>query len=151
MVLGFISLILVFSQYYIADICIPINVADTMLPCPKKVQDKIKGEGRRLLSYERRVLAAKKEPSCKEVILASTLELSSAFSISAFQIESLIRFTLFSPSHFQLELIRQHTCTSSTSRWTLPSFVLYEMRMQKLAANCLVFICIWQLFGVTNS
>lgn len=72
MILGFISLILVFSQYYIADICIPINVADTMLPCPAAYQNENKenenkeGNHRRLLSYERRVLAGKKEPSCKE-------------------------------------------------------------------------------------
>ncbi|KAK4409355.1 MLO-like protein 10 [Sesamum angolense] len=65
MILGFISLILVFSQYYIADICIPANVADTMLPCRANTKDKAKVEDRRrLLSYERRVLAAKKEPSC---------------------------------------------------------------------------------------
>ncbi|KZV21736.1 MLO-like protein 8 [Dorcoceras hygrometricum] len=67
MILGFISLILVFSQYYIADICIPNNVADTMLPCPVGYQNENKeGKNRRLLSYERRVLAAKNEPSCKE-------------------------------------------------------------------------------------
>ncbi|KAL0396278.1 UNVERIFIED_CONTAM: MLO-like protein 10 [Sesamum calycinum] len=67
MILGFISLILVFSQYYIADICIPANVADTMLPCRANTKDKAKVEHRRrLLSYERRVLAAKKEPSCSE-------------------------------------------------------------------------------------
>ncbi|XP_075519397.1 MLO-like protein 10 isoform X2 [Primulina tabacum] len=67
MILGFISLILVFSQYYIADICIPINVADTMLPCPTGYQNENKErKHHRLLSYERRVLAGKKEPSCKE-------------------------------------------------------------------------------------
>ncbi|KAI3462295.1 hypothetical protein Pfo_018958 [Paulownia fortunei] len=55
MILGFISLTLVFSQYYIAEICIPMNVADTMLPCPANAQDKAKEERRRrLLSYERR-------------------------------------------------------------------------------------------------
>ncbi|KAJ8543098.1 hypothetical protein K7X08_005621 [Anisodus acutangulus] len=34
MVLGFISLLLTFGQNYIAGICIPEKVADTMLPCP---------------------------------------------------------------------------------------------------------------------
>ncbi|XP_059275144.1 MLO-like protein 9 isoform X4 [Lycium ferocissimum] len=34
MVLGFISLLLTFGQKYIAGICIPEKVADTMLPCP---------------------------------------------------------------------------------------------------------------------
>ncbi|CAL5383321.1 unnamed protein product [Camellia sinensis] len=36
MVLGFISLLLTFGQHYIANICIPIKLADTMLPCPMK-------------------------------------------------------------------------------------------------------------------
>lgn len=68
MILGFISLILVFSQYYIADICIPTHVANTMLPCPLK-DEKGKGDGgnRRLLWYERRILAGDKKPECKEV------------------------------------------------------------------------------------
>ncbi|CAA3007697.1 mlo 8 [Olea europaea subsp. europaea] len=67
MILGFISLILVFSQYYIADICIPTHVANTMLPCPLK-DEKGKGDGgnRRLLWYERRILAGDKKPECKE-------------------------------------------------------------------------------------
>ncbi|KAM3378800.1 MLO-like protein 5 [Capsicum galapagoense] len=36
MVLGFISLLLTFGQNYIAKICIPERVANTMLPCPPK-------------------------------------------------------------------------------------------------------------------
>ncbi|THG22396.1 hypothetical protein TEA_012616 [Camellia sinensis var. sinensis] len=36
MVLGFISLLLTFGQHYIANICIPIKLADTMFPCPMK-------------------------------------------------------------------------------------------------------------------
>ncbi|KAG8373582.1 hypothetical protein BUALT_Bualt11G0039400 [Buddleja alternifolia] len=67
MILGFISLTLVFSQYYIADICIPMNVANTMLPCRTNVEEKSEEEHRRrLLSYERRVLAASKPPTCKK-------------------------------------------------------------------------------------
>ncbi|CAA3032549.1 MLO 8 [Olea europaea subsp. europaea] len=71
MILGFISLILVFSQYYIAEICIPIRVANTMLPCSLKAkEDKENTKGddghRRLLWYERRVLAGGKEAKCKE-------------------------------------------------------------------------------------
>lgn len=67
MILGFISLILVFCQYYIADICIPVHVADTMLPCSEKdIKKNTENPKRRLLSYERRVLAASKEPSCNE-------------------------------------------------------------------------------------
>ncbi|OIS97900.1 PREDICTED: MLO-like protein 9 [Nicotiana attenuata] len=34
MVLGFISLLLTFGQNYISKICIPVKVANTMLPCP---------------------------------------------------------------------------------------------------------------------
>jgi len=68
MILGFISLTLVFSQYYIAGICIPPSVADTMLPCPVKNKDAAKEEHRRkLLWYERRILAGA-EPKCKEVM-----------------------------------------------------------------------------------
>ncbi|KAL8034831.1 hypothetical protein ABFS82_12G055300 [Erythranthe guttata] len=67
MVLGFISLLLVFSQYYIAEICIPLKIADTMLPCPAKIKDDAKGTDnrRRLLSYERRFLAGQKKNPCK--------------------------------------------------------------------------------------
>lgn len=69
MILGFISLTLVFSQYYIAGICIPPSVADTMLPCPAVHKDTEKEEEhrRKLLWYERRILAGA-EPKCKEVM-----------------------------------------------------------------------------------
>ncbi|KAI7756033.1 hypothetical protein M8C21_004661 [Ambrosia artemisiifolia] len=69
MVLGFISLILTFSQYYIAKICIPVDVADTMLPCAKKDTDKkeVKGAHRLLLWYEHgRSLAGAPASTCKE-------------------------------------------------------------------------------------
>lgn len=33
MILGFISLLLTFGQSYIARICIPVELADKMLPC----------------------------------------------------------------------------------------------------------------------
>lgn len=67
MILGFISLTLVFSQYYIAGICIPPSVADTMLPCPvAKNDDKMEEHRRRLLWHERRILAGA-EPKCKDV------------------------------------------------------------------------------------
>ncbi|PHT54927.1 MLO-like protein 8 [Capsicum baccatum] len=66
MILGFISLTLVFSQYYIAGICIPTSVADTMLPCPVAGKnDKMEEHHRRLLWYERRILAGA-EPKCKD-------------------------------------------------------------------------------------
>ncbi|EPS58714.1 hypothetical protein M569_16096, partial [Genlisea aurea] len=67
MILGFISLILVFSQYYIASICIPVRVADTMLPCSLRPGGNKLGKfHRRLFSYERRFLAAAKEPICPQ-------------------------------------------------------------------------------------
>ncbi|KAI8536744.1 hypothetical protein RHMOL_Rhmol10G0280900 [Rhododendron molle] len=65
MVLGFISLILVFSQYYIAEICIPTKVANTMWPCKKEKLSETGDNRRRLLWYEHRMLASK-ESKCKE-------------------------------------------------------------------------------------
>ncbi|GFY87753.1 seven transmembrane MLO family protein [Actinidia rufa] len=64
MVLGFISLLLTFSQYYIAKICIPTKVADTMLPCPATEKSKT-DDRRRLLWYEHRMLAGAYSSSCK--------------------------------------------------------------------------------------
>ncbi|KAF5791121.1 hypothetical protein HanXRQr2_Chr09g0391061 [Helianthus annuus] len=69
MVLGFISLILTFSQYYIAEICIPVDVANTMLPCALKDKAEKEGKGARrlLLWYEHgRLLAGAATSSCKE-------------------------------------------------------------------------------------
>lgn len=67
MVLGFISLILTFSQYYIAKICIPVEVADTMLPCAKRDKKSDEKGSRRLLLWynkNRRSLAGAYESSC---------------------------------------------------------------------------------------
>ncbi|XP_065846936.1 MLO-like protein 9 [Euphorbia lathyris] len=70
MVLGFISLLLTFSQAYIARICVKERYADTMLPCPKRykehnTEESNEGEPppngeehhRKLLWYQRRFLA----------------------------------------------------------------------------------------------
>lgn len=65
MLLGFISLLLTIGTNYIAKICIPVKLGDTMLPC-KKVKlesDDDSEHRRRLLSFDenvawRRVLAA---------------------------------------------------------------------------------------------
>lgn len=66
MILGFISLLLTFGQSYIARVCIPQKIADTMLPCESEV-DESHG-GRRRLWDQRRVLAAGSlAPSCKAV------------------------------------------------------------------------------------
>ncbi|WOL09766.1 MLO-like protein 9 [Canna indica] len=75
MILGFISLLLTFGQSYIARICIPDKIANTMLPCPVKkniVKEEEDGEHRRrLLTYpimdqnvDRRMLAAGSFVSC---------------------------------------------------------------------------------------
>ncbi|KAE8674606.1 MLO-like protein 5 [Hibiscus syriacus] len=45
MVLGFISLLLTFGQNYISKICIPEEVADTMLFCPKRHAELGHGQG----------------------------------------------------------------------------------------------------------
>ncbi|KAK3232032.1 hypothetical protein Dsin_003913 [Dipteronia sinensis] len=78
MVLGFISLILTFGQNYIAKICIPLEVADTMLPCLKEETGKILKHDlfedrvdhfRRLLLDERRSLVSSDNAGsgCKEI------------------------------------------------------------------------------------
>lgn len=81
MILGFISLLLVFFQEYIAKICIPESVGNTMLPCRLKNDETPK---RRLLSTEimdfgsnRRSLAASSDFKCPDgkVPLMSTKSL----------------------------------------------------------------------------
>ncbi|XP_057994317.1 MLO-like protein 10 isoform X2 [Hevea brasiliensis] len=68
MILGFISLLLTFGQTYITKICIPQNVADTMLPCRADGENDQTEEQhrRRLLWFERRFLAGAETTSkCK--------------------------------------------------------------------------------------
>lgn len=69
MILGFISLLLTFGQKYISKICVPIKVAESMLPCAKKVSTTTEEEHRRkLLWFERRFLASdSKAYKCKTV------------------------------------------------------------------------------------
>ncbi|KAI3465470.1 hypothetical protein Pfo_022133 [Paulownia fortunei] len=57
MILGFISLLLTFGQNYITRICIPENIANTMLPCEFKNAQET-DHHRRLLWHEHRILAA---------------------------------------------------------------------------------------------
>lgn len=74
MVLGFISLLLVFSQTYITRICIPAKIADTMLPCTSETKYSGDSSGeeenrRKLLWLDRRFLAsapADASSACKE-------------------------------------------------------------------------------------
>lgn len=76
MVLGFISLLLVFCQNYIASICISKKLTKDFLPCKKEDYAKEDGEGgydeeakRRLLWYEQRRLGGGAPVECKEVTL----------------------------------------------------------------------------------
>lgn len=85
MVLGFISLLLTFGQVYIAKICIPLKVAQSMLPCAKKDEKDEKEateetDRRRLLwedfipdsGLQRRVLAGSESASkCATVSVSS--------------------------------------------------------------------------------
>ncbi|KAG6501200.1 hypothetical protein ZIOFF_041074 [Zingiber officinale] len=64
MILGFISLLLTFSQDQIAKICVPKAVADSMLPCRLNAESTVRNK-RRLLALvlteshlKRRILAA---------------------------------------------------------------------------------------------
>ncbi|KAK8653877.1 hypothetical protein V6N13_127860 [Hibiscus sabdariffa] len=71
MILGFISLLLTFSQNYIARICIPKDVANTMLPCRADVKEDTSKDSeehrRRLLWFDRRILASvSSAPKCEE-------------------------------------------------------------------------------------
>ncbi|XP_059590625.1 MLO-like protein 9 isoform X2 [Vitis vinifera] len=77
MILGFISLLLTFGQNYISKICIPSDLADTMLPCPSGGQahheaehkpEPAEGEHhRKLLWNEHRFLSVESEGVvCKE-------------------------------------------------------------------------------------
>ncbi|XP_071724423.1 MLO-like protein 8, partial [Rutidosis leptorrhynchoides] len=71
MILGFISLLLTFGQSYFAKICIPISIADSMLPCALNVKKEATSAGeehrRRLLSYHKRFLASASSSSrCKD-------------------------------------------------------------------------------------
>ncbi|KAK8995554.1 hypothetical protein V6N11_075825 [Hibiscus sabdariffa] len=71
MILGFISLLLTFSQNYIARICIPKDVANTMLPCRADVKEDTSKDSeehrRRLLWSDRRILASvSSAPKCEE-------------------------------------------------------------------------------------
>ncbi|KAK8673371.1 hypothetical protein V6N13_111712 [Hibiscus sabdariffa] len=74
MILGFISLILTFSQSYISRICIPTNLANTMLPCKSDgeqdtTENSEEEHRRRLLSFAHRILSADAESNvskCKQ-------------------------------------------------------------------------------------
>ncbi|KAG9136983.1 hypothetical protein Leryth_013834 [Lithospermum erythrorhizon] len=75
MTLGFISLTLVFCQYYIGRICISEEVASHMLPCASASKSDAKQEEhrRKLLAYDHRKLADIGQQTCKEgnVVLIS--------------------------------------------------------------------------------
>ncbi|XP_010680632.1 MLO-like protein 10 isoform X2 [Beta vulgaris subsp. vulgaris] len=67
MVMGFISLLLTFSQGYMAKICIPSKFADHMLPCELKNRDSGEENRRKLLWDKRRILVTgESHHSCHE-------------------------------------------------------------------------------------
>ncbi|KAL1820305.1 hypothetical protein ACET3Z_015174 [Daucus carota] len=66
MILGFISLILTFTQYYIAEICVPQDVANSMLPCPRNSTDIKKKLGRLLADDEEKSPSKDSKFTCKE-------------------------------------------------------------------------------------
>lgn len=72
MVMGFISLIFTFCQSYIAEICIPVHLANTMLPCKAKDERDTSSSSneekthRRLLWNEHRFLSSSSGNQCKE-------------------------------------------------------------------------------------
>ncbi|KAI3724709.1 hypothetical protein L2E82_36495 [Cichorium intybus] len=71
MVLGFISLLLVYSQNHIASICISKDLTKDFLPCKKEKYDEEGGGGgdaakRKLLWYEQRKLGGGAPVECKE-------------------------------------------------------------------------------------
>ncbi|KAF3321089.1 MLO-like protein 8 [Carex littledalei] len=78
MILGFISLLLVFFQNYIAEICIPESAGNTMLPCHRRAKVSEKNSRRLLweetmdfgsndVSSNHRSLAGNKTSKCSEV------------------------------------------------------------------------------------
>lgn len=87
MILGFISLLLTFGQSYIARICIPLKVADTMLPCTVKDEDDSTTSHRRLLWYDRRSLAAASDYKCKTVSISSSSPLDSSSLIDSRELD----------------------------------------------------------------
>lgn len=88
MVLGFMSLILTVTQRGISKICVPIEVAETLLPCRKTALKNIKAIGSleqlwanigQISSFHERILAAaQNSDSCPEVC---------CFSMSKFDLE----------------------------------------------------------------
>ncbi|KAF9603674.1 hypothetical protein IFM89_037437 [Coptis chinensis] len=93
MVLGFISLILTFSQVYIAKICIPYKAADSMLPCPLRHKDKAEESSteehrRRLLWNDRRFLAGAASATTCKTGYESLISLERVASVAHFHILS---------------------------------------------------------------
>lgn len=85
MVLGFISLLLVFSQNYIASICVSKALTKDFLPCKKEKYEKEADEEdagdarRRLLFYDHRRLGDGPPKECKEVRRLTTIFSNSDF------------------------------------------------------------------------
>lgn len=107
MILGFISLILTFGQPYIAKICIPLKVANTMLPCSvssASTAKKLSISHQRLLSADRRILAAATTTSCKSVSAAYSWPVNYHL-IDSIQLVILLIMKMRCPSMFLIHFI----------------------------------------------
>lgn len=107
MILGFISLILTFGQPYIAKICIPLKVANTMLPCKANSTSTVKKlsiSHQRLLSADRRILAAAATTSCKSVSAAYSWPVNYHL-IDSIQLVILLIMKMRCPSMFLIHFI----------------------------------------------
>jgi hypothetical protein len=107
MVLGFISLILTFGQPYIAKICIPLKVANTMLPCSANstsTEKKLSISHQRLLLADRRFLAAVTTTSCKSVSVAYSWPVNYLL-IDSIQLVILLIVKMRCPSMFLIHFI----------------------------------------------
>ncbi|KAK7860674.1 mlo-like protein 5 [Quercus suber] len=164
MVLGFISLILTFGQTYIARICIPVDISETMLPCPIRGGSNEHEEGghRRLLWHEHRYLAAEsKGPSCKAgyVPLISVNGLHQLhifiFFLAVFHViysaitMTLGRLKIRGWKVWEKEIIHENETLNDPQRFRLThetSFVRDHTSFWTKTAISFYFVCFWRQF-----
>ncbi|KAM3711077.1 hypothetical protein ACB098_01G081400 [Castanea mollissima] len=163
MVLGFISLILTFGQNYIARICIPVDISETMLPCPiRGGSAEPEGGHRRLLWHERRYLAAEsKGPACKAgyVSLISVNGLHQLhifiFFLAVFHViysaitMTLGRLKIRGWKVWEREIIHENETLNDPQRFRLThetSFVRDHTSFWTKTAISFYFVCFWRQF-----
>ncbi|XP_030951032.1 MLO-like protein 9 [Quercus lobata] len=163
MVLGFISLILTFGQTYIARICIPVDISETMLPCPfRGGRNEPEGGHRRLLWHEHRYLAAEsKGPACKAgyVPLISVNGLHQLhifiFFLAVFHViysaitMTLGRLKIRGWKVWEKEIIHENETLNDPQRFRLThetSFVRDHTSFWTKTAISFYFVCFWRQF-----